>query len=66
MLYALGTFGDKPLKRLWIYNPDGSGEVEKRFQALVGQDAEACFRYFPKTFAEAIPHISAEFPGRES
>ncbi len=63
-LYALGVVGEMPLKRIWVFNPDETGEVENRFRSLVGPGAAARFRYFPMQFAAAIDLIRNEFPER--
>lgn len=61
-LYALGTEGDSPLKRLWVCNPDRS--VESRFEAMLGPGARRRFQYRPESFEEAIRTLRNEFPGR--
>jgi hypothetical protein len=63
-LYALGTVGVNPLKRVWVFNPDNSGMVEQRFRSLMGPAASARFRYFQNTFMEALQIIKKGFPGR--
>jgi hypothetical protein len=63
-LYGLGTVGDKLLRRFWVFNPDSSGYVENRFRELLGFGAKARFKYYPKTFAEAIGIIKDEFPAK--
>lgn len=64
MLYAIGVVGDLPLKRIWVYNPDQTGEVQERFRRLIGHGAENRFRYIPMSFADAITHIKQEYPPR--
>jgi len=59
-LYALGTVGSDPLKRFWVYNPDETGEVEKRFRDLLGPAAGGRFRYLSFRFNRAIGLISNE------
>ena len=61
LLYALGTVGDTPLKRIEVFNPDQSGETEKRFRDLMGPGALARFKYHPLKFGEAIPVIRSYF-----
>ncbi|OGA51896.1 MAG: hypothetical protein A3G24_13120 [Betaproteobacteria bacterium RIFCSPLOWO2_12_FULL_62_13] len=63
-LYALGVVGGMPLKRIWVYNPDRSDNVEKRFRQLIGPGAEARFRYIATPFNDAISDIKREFPAR--
>lgn len=60
-LYALGTVGVNPLKRIWVFNPENSGTVEQRFRSLMGPAASARFRYFPNTFMDSIRIIKKEF-----
>ena len=60
-LYALGTAGDVLLKRFWVFDPASEG-VEQRFRTLLGSGARERFRYFRKTFSEAIDVIENTFP----
>ena len=64
-LYALGTVGPKPLKRIWVFDPDTSGSVRPRFQNLMGPGALDRFKFHQLTFEQAIPIIHAEFPKRQ-
>lgn len=64
-LYALGTVGGTPLKRIWVFDPDPSGEVQGRFRALIGPGAAARFRYFPMIFSGTLGAIRQEFSERE-
>jgi NAD-dependent SIR2 family protein deacetylase len=57
-LYALGSVGETTLRHFWVFNPDASGDVEKRFKKLLGPGARQRFRYFPETFSESIPRIA--------
>ena len=61
-MYALGTVGGAPLKRLWVFNPDPA--VESRFSDMLGPGAACRFRFFPQTFEGALSIISNEFPKR--
>lgn len=63
-LYALGSVSDYPLQRFWVFNPDKTGGVEKRFKDLLGPGARDRFQYFPLTFDVAIREIQKEFPAR--
>lgn len=56
-LFALGTVGETPLRRFWVFNPDESGATELRYRELLGPGAEQRFRYIPKTFIDALPVI---------
>jgi len=62
LLYSLGTVGPSPLKRLWIFNVDSSGNTERRFRSLVGPGAESIFRYYPESFDSCLSLIKGEFP----
>jgi len=56
-LYALGTVGKRPLERFWVFDPDLSGAVKKRFSTLLGPGAEQRFQYFEFTFDRAIQEL---------
>lgn len=61
-LYALGTVGEVPLKRFWVFNPDP--QVEERFRTLLGPGALARFRYFSGafgTFRSSLRTIAEEY-----
>jgi hypothetical protein len=53
-LYALGTVGSTRLRRVWVFDPDASGLVASRYEALLGGMAKDRFSLEPKTFREAI------------
>jgi hypothetical protein len=59
-LYALGTAGGAPLKRIWVFNPDPG--VEGRFRGMLGPGATSRYRFFPQTFDAALSIINNEFP----
>jgi hypothetical protein len=61
-MYALGTEGSVPLKRLWVFNPDTT--VATRFSSMLGPGAASRFRFFDDTFEAALSTISSELPGR--
>lgn len=61
MLYALGVVGGTPLRRLWVVNPDRSGDVEARFRLLLGPGVESRFRYLETDFANGIGHIRGQY-----
>ena len=63
-LYALGTVGETPLKRFWVFDPDESGEVENRYRILLGPGALARFDYQSLTFEDAIQYIQNKMTGR--
>lgn len=63
-LYALGTVGEVPFNRFWVFDPqENDGIVDKRYQALLGPGATSRYSYFDKTFEEAIDVIREEFFG---
>ena len=64
-LYALGTVGETPLKRFWVFDPDQSGKVQERFAALLGPGAARRFLYFPMPFHEGLAQLSKVFPVTE-
>ena len=63
-LYALGSVGVTPLRRIAVFNPDTSGVIDRRFQSLLGPGAAARYEYHPKNFEQAINHIKMLFPKR--
>lgn len=63
-LYALGSVGTAPLRRISIFNPDATGATDRRFKALLGPGAIARYEYHEKTFEQAIDHIKELFPKR--
>ena len=65
-LYALGTVGDVLLKRFWVFDPDDSGRVKQRFEALLGPQAKARFNYNQMAFLEAIAMLKDKFPERDA
>jgi hypothetical protein len=64
-LYALGSVGETPLRKIIVFNPDTSGETDQRFQRLLGPAALARYEYRPETFDQAIEHIWRIFPERQ-
>lgn len=63
-LYALGSVGTAPLRRISIFNPDATGATDMRFKALLGPGAIARYEYHENTFEQAIDHIKNLFPKR--
>jgi len=49
--------GPVRLKKFWVFDPDGSGQVERRFQSLLGAEAKARFWCFPYTFDGSLDTI---------
>lgn len=67
LLYAIGTVGDAPLKRFWVFNPDESGETESRFRSMLGPGAFQRYKYFPQKFENSLGDIfGAINPGGQS
>lgn len=64
-LYALGTAGGTPLKRIWVFDPDETGTLESRFRELIGPGAASRFKYFRFVFGGALNAIKQEFPSRK-
>ncbi|HZC80108.1 MAG TPA: hypothetical protein VE222_00060, partial [Nitrospiraceae bacterium] len=60
-LYALGTVGEVPLKRFWVFNPDESQEIRDRFEDLLGPGALQRYAYRGDTFGEALQFIASCF-----
>jgi hypothetical protein len=63
-LFALGSVSKIPLRRFWVFNPEPSDFVRKRFKNLLGPGARDRFRYFRETFDSALSIIENEFPER--
>lgn len=45
-LYALGTLGISRIKNIFVFDPDRSGVVERRFKTLLGPMAKRRFKMF--------------------
>ena len=63
-LYALGTIGSSPLRRFWVFNPDG--EVNVRFEEMLGSGARAKYEFIGLNFRKAIPAIKEAFESNSS
>lgn len=63
-LYALGSVGKSTLRRIFVYNPDDSGETDRRFKELLGPGSIARYKYIPKTFDNSLRDIQQLFPSR--
>jgi len=59
-LFALGSIGEKRIKRFWVFDPDNSGEVKKRFEKLIGRGIDRRFEFFEEKFGTAIGIIRKE------
>jgi hypothetical protein len=64
LLYALGTVSDTPLKKIEVFNPDNSPEIQKRFESLMGAGAMARFNYRQFNFTQSISKIEHYFPSK--
>lgn len=54
-LYALGTVGKRELRKIVIYNPeDKKGEVDRRFQSLIGLGALKRYEYIEDKFEQLL------------
>jgi hypothetical protein len=45
-----------------VFNPDSSGETDKRFQTLLEPGSKARYEYRPITFEQSLPKIQEMFP----
>lgn len=64
-LYALGSVGTVPLRRIAVFNPvNKGGAVDRRFEALLGPGASARYEYHAIDFLNAINEIKRLFPPR--
>jgi hypothetical protein len=57
LLYALGSVGESPLRRIAVFNPDETGDVDNRFRALLGPGAESRYEYRKLEFKDAIEDL---------
>jgi hypothetical protein len=60
-LFALGSVGQTLIKRFWVFDPDTSDEVNKRFRALIGPGAKGKYKYVTAPFGKMFPLIRQEF-----
>ena len=65
LLYGLGTVGNTPLKKVSVYNPDSSGEIEQRFREMLGPGALARFEFRSLYFSKCVNDIQSSFPQRK-
>lgn len=65
LLYGLGTVGETPLRKIVVYNPDGTGAMEKRFKEMLGPGALARFNFRQLAFDKSIIDIRSMFPKRK-
>lgn len=56
-MFALGTAGGNPLRRIAVFDPDVTGVVKERFKKLLGPGAEERFEYYQLPFIQAIDVI---------
>jgi len=62
-LFSLGTIGKKPLRRVWVFDTDQTGEVEKRFRGLLAPGALDRFKYNNSRFSDMAKVLRKEFKG---
>src|SRR5258707_9413910 len=60
ILYALGTVSETILKRFWVFDPDDTGAVRKRFQEMLGPAAKQKFQFRQETFGSAIGFLGIQ------
>ena len=65
LLYALGTVGNTPLRKIEVFNPDDSMATRNRFESLMGPGAIARFDYKAIRFENSIGIIRGYFPSRQ-
>lgn len=64
-LYALGSVGKSPLRRIQVFNPEEEGGgADRRFSGLLGPGALNRYLYRPVPFEPAVAEIKKLFPGR--
>jgi len=57
-LYALGTVGESILQRFWVFDPDQSDLIEKRFNRMLGEAARQKFVLHRAKFSETIEKLT--------
>lgn len=65
-LYALGSAGSRAFKRIVVFDPDETRQVEARFVRLMGPGARDRFTYRQETFAKGIDWIKELFHGKKA
>lgn len=60
-LYALGTFGEEPLRKFVLVDNDPHGIIENRYLTLLGLDARQKFSFVPELFSKAIGSLPRWF-----
>jgi hypothetical protein len=58
LLFALGTAGTTRLKRFWVFDPNP--DVEQKFRSILGQAAEARFKFFPLRFTQGLSDLISQ------
>lgn len=56
-LYALGTVGDNPLKRFWVFNPDTG--LKSTFSSMLGPGAKQRFEFMDTVFSQSLDKLKA-------
>jgi NAD-dependent SIR2 family protein deacetylase len=62
-LYGLGTISPARIKHFWVFDPDQTGGVGRRFEELLGQLARVRFKKFDAIFGEAVLDLAPELVG---
>lgn len=57
-LYALGSIGDATIRRFWVFDP--AQDVENKYKALLGTGLGDRFRFFHRTFSEALNVLNSD------
>jgi NAD-dependent SIR2 family protein deacetylase len=63
-LYALGSMGERLIKRFWVFDPDPTGEVQIRFARLLGKAVESRFEFKKIGFPQCLANVRQEFQER--
>ncbi len=56
-LFALGAIGRDRIKKFWVFDPDDSDVVAKRYDAIIGAGIKKRFKYLSLSFNEALDYI---------
>jgi len=64
-LYALGTVGDVPFNKFWVFDPDENGIVKERYKNLLGPGAKSRFKFYNEKFEEAVSIIEHSYNFRK-
>ena len=62
-LFALGSESKARIKRFWVFDPDPTESVERRFREMIGRGIENRFQFHRLKFSDAIPLIGEALRG---